>query len=465
MKAYHILCFLDGEEGRDPEMLFPLIYFAENVLNCKVEYSFIWNIHEIYRKKPDLILMANTIGSVLHYEVTKYANNNGIKIFALISEGIFRTNGTFNYFGYNTDKSFYQEYICHWSERTKEFLDTELPEIKDKNVVTGAVGFDRYSIYKFMDKEDFLGPKNLGQFKKVIGYAGWAFGKMYSKQGLQEIRHYHKDAKKRLSWMEDQMYKVEDILRKAIEANPDILFLLKRHPNEANPTITTENPNEMIRLRDYPNVLYITGQENLHDLISVSDIWVGFESTTCIEAWLMGKPSMFINPDPDFNRTNIYKGHPIVKTAEDFLEKIQSFYSKGEMECFNNPELIANREEIIHETIGFSDGMNHIRAGYYLSKVLDTIQPEEVKNRKVKISYKYLFKYCLLMIGRFFYIKYLFLKLPKFKKTVWMFESWRLSNLKILQSNYKPFLDKFYENKKILARYQNGSLWKDLGLK
>ena len=464
MKDYHILCFLDGDEGRDPEMLFPLVYFAESVLDCRVEYSFIWNIHEIYRKKPDLILMANTIGSTLHYEVTKYAKSNGIKIFALISEGIYRTDGTFNYFGYNIDKSFHQEYVCHWSERTKRFLDNELPDTADRNVVTGATGFDRYSIYNFVDKESFLSPKKLARYKKVIGYAGWAFGKMYSKQGQKEIRHYHKDAKKRMAWMEEQMFKVEDILRKAIEANPDILFLLKRHPNEANPTITPENPNEMIRLRDYPNVLYITEHENLHDLISVSDIWVGFESTTCIEAWLMGKPSMFINPDPDFNRTNIHKGNPIVKTAEDFLKKIKLYYQSGDMQGFNTSELIENRKEIIRETIGFSDGMNHVRAGFYLSKVLDKIQAGEVKNRKIRISYKFLFKYCLLMIGRFFYIKYLFLKLPKFKKTVWMFENWKLSNLHKLQKSYKPFLDKFYKEKNVVPRLKDGSLWKDLGM-
>ena len=68
------------------------------------------------------------------------------------------------------------------------------------------------------------------------------------------------------------------------------------------------------------------------------------------------------------------------------------------------------------------------------------------------------------MIGRFFYIKYLFLKLPKFKKTVWMFENWRLSNLSKLKNNYKPYLDKFYKGKNIISRQKDDSLWKDLGL-
>jgi hypothetical protein len=133
-----ILCFLDSDQGRDPEILLPLVYFAETVLKCRVEFSFIWNIHDIYRKKPDLILMANTIGSKLHFKVSKYAHENGIKIFALISEGNFRTEGSFDYYGYNADKTYYQEYICHWSQWTKEFFDKELPTLQNKNVYTGA---------------------------------------------------------------------------------------------------------------------------------------------------------------------------------------------------------------------------------------------------------------------------------------------------------------------------------------
>ncbi len=152
---YNILCFLDDDHGRDTEIMIPLVYFAERELNCRVDFSFMWNIHDIYRKKPDLVLLPNTIGSRLHHKVTKYAWKNDIKVFALISEGIFRTNGTFNYFGYNTDKKFYQEYICHWSERTKIFFDKELPELGKRNVTTGAVGFDRYTIYDFTSKEEY----------------------------------------------------------------------------------------------------------------------------------------------------------------------------------------------------------------------------------------------------------------------------------------------------------------------
>lgn len=459
---YKALCFLDDDHGRDVEIMIPLIYFAERELNCEVDFSFMWNIHDIYRKKPDIILLPNTIGSRLHHRVTKYAHENNIKVFALISEGIFRTNGTFNYYGYNVDKVFYQDYICHWSERTKIFFDKEIPELGMRNVTTGAVGFDRYTIYDFISREEYLRNKGLEKFKKVVGYAGWAFGKIYNAQGREELKVINKDVNARIRWMEDQMFKVEAILRTAIESNPDVLFILKRHPNEANPTITRENPNEMIRLRDYPNVLYITANENLHDLISVSDIWIGFETTTAIEAWLMGKQTVFINPDPDFNRTNIYTGNPVLRTQEEFVNAINEFYKNGEIPRFYSQQHKNNREQIYRDTIGFADGMNHIRAGYYLKKSLEEITPGEGESKEIRFSPGYWFMYFLLMTGRFFYIRKLFLKLPKFKKTVWMFEKWRLENVRKLQDHYKKYLDRFYSQNNISEKVSSEEIWGEL---
>ncbi|MGC9345150.1 MAG: hypothetical protein ACP5E3_20765, partial [Bacteroidales bacterium] len=99
-----------------------------------------------------------------------------------------------------------------------------------------------------------------------------------------------------------------------------------------------------------------------------------------------------------------------------------------------------------------------------LGKVLDEIIPGEVEKRGVRMSQKYRFMYFLLMTGRFFYIKNLFLKLPKFKKTVWMFEKWMLENVGQLRKGYKPFLDRFYSEKKISEKIKNHKLWDELGL-
>ena len=299
---YKVLCFVDDQQGRDVELLLPLVYHAEKFLECEVEFRFVWDIFAIYCEQPDLIILANTIGSKWIFEVARYAHEQNITVFALISEGNYRTNGTFDFWGYNTDREFYQEYVCLWSQRTLDFFKEKLPNEASKMVLTGATGFDRYKIYRFPLKEEFLHKRGLSQYRKVIGYAGWAFGKLYSEIGRQELHYFLQDKPDWEEWTMKQRDAVEAILRQLIENNPDILFLLKVHPNETHPHITTESPNEMIRLRKYPNVLYIKNEEPVHDLISASDIWMGFETTTAIEAWMLGKETLLINPDAGFTR-------------------------------------------------------------------------------------------------------------------------------------------------------------------
>ena len=179
----------------------------------------------------------------------------------------------------------------------------------------------------------------------------------------------------------------------------------------------------------------------------------------------MGKQTIFINPDPDFVRTNIHTGTPLVKSSKEFLNAINSFYSSKGIPGFHSPELKRNRENIFYETIGFTDGMNHIRAGYYFSKVLESIEPGEGAKRKIHWSFRHWFRFFLLMTGKFFFVRRLFLKLPKFKKTIWMFEKWRLQNMEKLKNEYKGFMKDFYKNNQIEERLKDGSLYKDLGLK
>jgi len=456
------LCFLDDDKGRDFEILIPVLFYAERYLDVEVEKAFIFDIDKIRRYKPDLVIIANAIGSKNHHYIVKYAYENGIKVFALISEGNFRTDGTFNYWGYNTDKKFYQEFICHWSKRTLEFLSSKLPHYKDKMVLTGATGFDRYKIYNFESKESFLKRYNLSNFKKVIGYAGWAFGKLHNPTGIQEIKNSHKEnADARIKWMINQQHLVERILREAIEKNPDVLFVLKRHPNEIHPHLTQEDNNEMINLINYPNVLYLRNEEDVHTLISISDIWTAFESTTVIEAWMMKDiPTLFINPDPDFKRDINYKGTVVVKSYENFQMKIDEFYRTNRVSDMFDKEKTKYRQRILENVIGFADGLNHIRAGYYLSKTVERIQQKNSKNVKIKVLY--VLRFFLLHIGKYFYNKSLFLKLPRFKKTIWIFERYKLNDFNNNKQVAYKYLDDFHEKNAIRLKIGDKEFWKNL---
>ena len=462
-RKINVLCFLDSDRGRDPEILIPLIYYIERFENCNVSYAVTWDIHEIFLKKPDVILIANTIGSANHFNISKYAYNSGIKVFALISEGNFRTNGTFNYWGYNTDKFYYQEKICLWSKRTYDFLTKEVPDEKEKMVLTGATGFDRYKIYKFNNKETFCKIHGIRYYDKIIGYAGWAFGKLFNDQGRNEIRFLHKDNPNRLKWMEEQMYLVEDILKETIINNPDILFILKRHPNEANQSITKKGMNEMMRLESFPNVLYFDKNVGINDILNVADIWTGFETTTTLEYWLLKKSaSILINPDPDFKRDRLYQGSLICRNAKDFQIRIDEYYENGEIKDFYAEELVVIRSQLIRETIGFDDGLNHLRTGFYFSEMLKLGLD---KNKKyIKFKFKLYIKHLILKIGYLVYNEQIFSKIPKVNKHVWIFKLNKFKNIIFLKNEYKKYLDAFYEKNNFEQKIKSGETWKDLGL-
>ena len=442
MLKYRALCFVDDQQGRDVESLLPLIYHAEKYLQCDVKFRFVWDIYAVYKEQPDIVIMANTVGSKWLFEIAKYAYEQNITLFALISEGNFRTNGTFDYWGYNTDRKFYQEYVCLWSEKIRDFFIKKLPEYAGQMVLTGATGFDRYKIYQFPSKEDFLQRKGLSRFKKVIGYAGWAFGKLHTEIGRQELKYFLSDKPDFWDeWTVQQRQEVENILCRLVENNRDTLFILKVHPNETHPHITKESPNEIYQLKSYPNVLYIKNEEAIHDLISVSDIWMGFETTTAIEAWMLNKETILINPDPGFTRDCTHKGSVIAETYSKLQLYIDEFYLNEKINDFNTPEKINARNQIIEDTIGFADGLNHLRAAFYLN---ESLLKSRQRPHKPKFRLRFYIRSLELHVGSKFYIKSLFLRFPKFKKTAWIFDRYKLENISVLKSKYYPFLDAFY---------------------
>lgn len=439
-EKYNVLAYLDNALGRDTEIMIPVVYTLEKYCNCNVQFIFIWDIYAIRRFKPDIVLLPNTKGHNLYFEIAKYAYQSGVTVLAMESEGNFRTDGSFPYWGYNTDKFFYQEWITAWSERTKNYLLKFKESTNEKVVVTGGTGFDRYKICEFESRESFLGRYSLGQYKKVIGYAGWAFGKVYSKHRKTALEYIHKDWDERFRWVEKNRIEVRDVLKQLIESNLDTLFIFKRHPKESFEDDLTEGPNEMNELLEYDNVLYIRQEENIHDLIAISDVWLGFETTTSLEAWLLGIETILINPDVNFTRNNIYKGSLIVADYSRLQTYIDEFYQKGKVQDFYNRTLANNRSDIIANAIGFGDGRNHLRVCNYFLKSLK----KRNEKQRIPINLRHLRLYFLMHIGKFFYLESLFKHLPGFRKSIYVFKNMKLKGFFARKNEYYKDLDRFY---------------------
>ena len=103
---------------------------------------------------------------------------------------------------------------------------------------------------------------------------------------------------------------------------------------------------------------------------------------------------------------------------------MEEFYKTGAINSFNDPHLKQQRKDLISESIGFGDGLNHVR-------VMKSFKPF-IKKRAAypkRINFKHLRLFVLMNIGKFFFYKPIFKSLPGFKKAVYVFENRHLGGL------------------------------------
>ena len=299
-----ILIPLWSSSGRDFQIVMPIVYYFEKIKRYEVKIISIWDWYVVDNFEPDLILFANTIGGSINFKFLKYLKFKGYKVISLVSEGNYIEKAIHEFvWGWNKDNVLYEDLNLLWSQRCLDMVLKYYPELKPKLVVSGAVGFDRYKIYSFMTKCDFFNKYKLRHYKKIIGYACWGFDIIVSDDEIKKIKKKYiiniiNSYKKRVgieNYREYQATKirVNEILNETIENNPATLFILKLHPG------TLDDENTEIKDLDYPNVLILKYEEDIADIINVCDIWMGFDSTTALEAWLLNMPTINLFP-PDF---------------------------------------------------------------------------------------------------------------------------------------------------------------------
>ncbi len=335
-----------------------------------VEDSSFRGVMAIKKYSPKLLFISNAVGSVLNYEIVRYAKARGVRVVTGISEGNFKEDrkSLLQFiWGWNDKKKIYENLHLQWTERTRKLTLDIYPELHHRIKVSGGIGFDVYKIAKQIKKETFLAKYHKNYTDKVVGIGCWDFGPYFSQQedSRKEIvlGKYEKSILRRFE-LDSVAFNL--ILKKTIEKNPDILFILKEHPgNELGRKASAIEGCDM-----FDNVIIIKEEESVFDCIAVSDFWVVYESTTALEAWLLGKQTLLLNPSGrDFPRDITNEGSPDIATYEQFQEILDVFYQTNSIKDFG---LYApKRKKIITNVIQFDDGLNHVRAGNEIVKVLE----------------------------------------------------------------------------------------------
>lgn len=451
-------CFLVSNEARDFYLLAPIIYYLEKFENYSISFEFIWDAHKIRRKRPDLVILPNSRGHLLYFEVAKYCVENNIQLFNHDSEGNFNSEIDYDFWAYNHDKKNLCPIQFTWNQRIKDFLIKKYKIEESIIKVSGAPGFDKYAYLKPIDRKTLLSKHGFGHFNKVVGYAGWAFGKVYNQELNDVLSNINKPGEAGKKWLEEQRDFVENALKIAIEKYPDVLFILKKHPRENFESDYRDSRNEMNRLAHYPNVFYLKDEVEIQDLIQISDLWMAFESTSIMEAWLMNIPTLMINGDPHFDRVDLHTGSLNAANPDEVLSAFEELYCKNNIAYFNDNEVVKNRNSIFINSIGFADGLNHLRCINHFREFLTTKE----STKKPSLNFKFLRLFILLNVGKYFYIPSLFRNLPKLKKTVWVFENYTLQKIKTQLKDVYKDLDSFYSKHNLDFKIKNGSIWKEL---
>jgi len=355
-----------GTSGRDREMA-GLVSYALRRKGYRVEEKSIFNWrYLLWRLRPRVVFLTNGHGDAYNFKVVKLASLMGIPVVTLISEGNFFLDGNLDisFWGQNKEQRLYEKLHCQWSERTRRICLRVHPELSSRIVVSGGVGFDRYAIFNYSDKRTFLKKYGKERYSKLIGYAGGALDTVETDDVTYQQLLVKTFGPNYIANTKRDRDGLKSILKKLIESMPDTVFLLKEHPS----SLFLEK-TELSGLKEYPNVIYLQNEEPIGDCIHASDVWMAYNSTTCLEGWLLGKPTLLINPHgADFARDETHRGSPIFETAEDVNTALSAFYSTGQLPGFQERNI--HRKRVMVDTIQWTDGKNHMRAANYIEQVL-----------------------------------------------------------------------------------------------
>ena len=371
-----------SNSDRDLHIVTPVLVYLQKKYNITFETKSIFNgYYYLIKYKPKILVISNFAGAGINHEIVKLAYQMGIKVVTFISEGNVKEEASQQFlWGWNKDNILYLDKMLLWSQRSDDIFLSKYPNLKDKLVTTGATGFDRYKLLSFQNKKSFLENNNLN-YKKIIGIASWGFDHMFGDYYKRNEKYYLDTfGQDQIAMHQCDLFEIQKIYKQLIESNQDTLFILRYHPG----TIDFEK-NEFYGLEKYKNVFisnkFTNHQYQISDLINISDLWIGYETTTALESWLLDKQTFLINPTRiDFIRENVHKGSPIVNSFEDAQNLIDEFFTNKTIKEFK--KLQSFRDEIIKDVIEYGDGKNYIRASKEIMEIYNK------PNKNIKYNYK-----------------------------------------------------------------------------
>lgn len=339
-----------------------------------VKETSVWDgFQAIHSTRPKLLFITNTVGALENLELMRYAKRRNMLGVSLASEGNLQGDATYQsemIWGWNKERKLHEDINMQWSGFSRDAMVSLHPELARRVKVSGGVGFDNYKISAAQPiRQQLLRRYQKENYEKVVGVGCWDFGIFCPKDTRFSVFDalYEDSQKKR--FVQDS-FAFDEILTQLIRANQDTLFILKQHPGVQLGHIASG----IAKAAQLKNVLVLTNEEPILACIQASDLWIVYESTTAMEAWLLGKLTCLLNPSGrDFPRDKLNEGSPVFESAEQLQKVLNALYSGSEISEYT--ERSERRKQLIKGVIEWDDGLNHVRAG---NKIIDLLmQPSK----------------------------------------------------------------------------------------
>ena len=342
--------------------------------NYTVFEGSVFNGYALIKKlKPKLIFMTNTTGSSLNQALSRYGKSKGIKIVTTYSEGYLREEAMDEMvWGHNHDKIPFEDSIGVWSHRSLEMIKKEYPILGNITNVSGSIFIDKNIISNIKTKNDKQNQRDL-----TIGIGCWGFDIFMDPE---RSKVYTNSV---ISFFKDQRNKFNRELSKIIENNQDINFIIKQHPGNT----FGYKGSGVESCVQYDNVEIYQNDKSINWCIQNSNLWITYDSTTALEAWMLNIETCLLNPGGSnwpINRDQMHLNQPIYNDAISIQHAINLL--KIKKNNFKFEKHFPQKEKIISEISQWTDGLNHVRLGNLIISNLKSTKKSPILNKSLNLS-------------------------------------------------------------------------------
>lgn len=319
----------------------------------------------IDRLKPSLLFITNSVGAGVNLSLIKYAKMKGIHCVTSFAEGNFKEESIEQFlWGVNREKRLYEDLTLFWNENSYNYSVSNYPEIAEKVGVTGSVGFDRYKLIT-------SGKGEHGRFTILVSC--WNFDFIDSGSPVYGLFNGKKISDEDIEFFKVDRDKFNKELLELVRTLPAVDFVIKMHPG----CLGGQYYSGVQGVEEFDNVTLLKNEVAISELIRSCNILLSYESTTALEAWLMNKTTLLLNPSgTDFiMREGFHQGQPAYSNSKQLLEAINLYHDKGSLREFD--ALARKRDELIRDIACWSDGLNHVRLGLYIEQQIN-LEPTKI---------------------------------------------------------------------------------------